>query len=60
MSKRVLITVSGGVADYVADDGVEIFLFDFDNYRAGDEIIVPKQFAAFADYMGVPDECIEQ
>lgn len=30
---RVLITVRGGVADYVADNGVRVELFDWDNYN---------------------------
>lgn len=31
---RVLVTVSGGVADYVADPGVDVEVFDHDNYHA--------------------------
>lgn len=30
---RVLVTVSGGVADYIADDFVDVEVFDFDNYE---------------------------
>lgn len=29
---RVLITVSGGYADWVCDDGVDVEVFDFDEY----------------------------
>ena len=31
VSRRVLITVSGGVADYASDDDVAVCLIDFDN-----------------------------
>ena len=34
---RVLITVSGGVADYVADNGIDIEIFDHDNYKVDPE-----------------------
>ena len=59
MKKKILITVSGGVVDYMVEEGIEICVFDFDNYDAGDKIIVPKEFAELADYMGIPEECIE-
>jgi len=58
MSKRILIVVNGGVADWVADDGIEVGLFDFDNYEAGDKIEIPSEFADLANIMGIPDECI--
>lgn len=31
---RVLITVDGGIADYVSDDGVDVFVFDRDNFES--------------------------
>lgn len=47
---RVLVTVSGGVADYVADPGVKVEVFDFDNYRADQRQTdkVPLEFAHLA------------
>jgi hypothetical protein len=35
MSKRIVIIVSGGVADYCADDGVQVLLIDTDNLDTG-------------------------
>lgn len=32
--RRCLIIVSGGVADYVCDDGVDVEIFDWDNYKS--------------------------
>lgn len=45
---RVLIYVSGGIADYAADDGIEVVLFDMDNYR-DDPKNTDKVPASFAD-----------
>ncbi len=33
---RVLITVKGGVADWVADPAVDVAVLDWDNHQAGD------------------------
>ncbi len=48
LSPRTLITVSGGVADWVCDDGVQVELFDWDNYN-GDPINTRKVPANFQD-----------
>lgn len=56
--KRVLVVVNGGVADYVSDDGIDVHVFDFDNYRddpAGTEK-VPAEFADLAAPFGAPVE----
>lgn len=45
---RVLVIVSGGVAEFVADTGVEVAVFDWDNYRA-DPVGTPIPSALFAD-----------
>lgn len=55
---RVLVTVSGGVANYVHDDGVDIELFDFDNYRA-DPANTEKVPARFADLGKIMDAPVE-
>lgn len=48
---RVLIIVSGGVADYVADPGVDVEIFDWDNYN-DDPKWTGKVPAHFADLAG--------
>lgn len=45
---RVLVTVSGGIAEYAQDTGVQVELFDFDNFQA-DKENTPKVPALFAD-----------
>lgn len=35
---RVVVIIQGGVADYVADDGVEVLFIDTDNLDDGDEL----------------------
>lgn len=45
---RVLITVRGGVADYVCDPGVDVAAFDFDNHE-DDPTGTSKLPAHFAD-----------
>lgn len=53
---RVLVTVSYGVADYVADPGVDVEIFDFDSHLA-DPVgtdPVPTHFADLAESMDVP------
>jgi len=55
-AKRVLVTVSGGVADFQSDAGVDVEVFDFDNYR--DDPVntapVPEHFRDLAQLAGVP------
>jgi hypothetical protein len=55
---RVLVVVSGGVADYVADTGVEVNVFDWDNYNADPNETggVPEEFADLANPIDVPVE----
>lgn len=55
---RVLIVVSGGIADYVADEGVAVEIFDFDNYKADPENTdkVPAHFRDMAEMADVPFE----
>lgn len=56
--KRVLITVSGGVADFVADDGIDIVIYDFDVEKH--EIVpVPTHFADLAAVVGAEVEVPE-
>ena len=38
---RVLITVRAGVADFVADPGVDVEVLDWDNHQAGNPAHVP-------------------
>lgn len=53
---RVLITVKGGVADWVCDEGIDVELFDYDNYEDDPEGTVrpPPHFADLAEPLGVP------
>ena len=53
---RVLVIVSGGVADYVSDSGVEVEVFDWDNYKDDPEGTggVPEHFADLAEPCDVP------
>lgn len=55
---RVLITVSGGVADFVCDPGVEVAIFDHDNHGADPDGTagVPAHFADLAAPLGIPIE----
>jgi len=58
-TNRCLVIVSGGVADYVYDDGVEVELFDWDNYRDETaegrvDMRVPAHFKDLAESAGVP------
>lgn len=55
---RVLITVKDGVADYVADQGMDVVVFDWDNYNA-DPVQTgraPAHFADLAEPLGIPVE----
>lgn len=38
MNKRIVIIVSGGIADWVSDKGIDIMLIDTDNLDAGDTL----------------------
>ncbi len=53
---RVLVVVSGGVADPVCDAGVDVEVFDWDNYNADPEGTggVPSHFADLAEGRGIP------
>lgn len=53
---RVLVVVNGGVADPVFDAGVDVEVFDWDNYEADPEGTkgVPDHFADIAARCGVP------
>jgi hypothetical protein len=55
---RVLITVSGGVAEYVCDDGVDVEVFDWDNYKVDPVETGPVQahFEDLATPQGIPVE----
>ena len=58
-TNRCLVIVSGGVADYVYDDGVEVELFDWDNYRdetaeGRADLRVSAHFKDLAESVGVP------
>jgi hypothetical protein len=53
---RVLITVSGGVADYRYDGNVVVDILDFDNLEAGDTWKPSSpEFARLAEMAGYPD-----
>lgn len=55
---RVLIIVSGGVADYVADGDVSVEVFDWDNYKTDPEGTgrVSEGFAELGRHAGIPCE----
>lgn len=58
---RVLITVSGGIAEWVADGDVIVQHFDWDNYNQEDEdgqssMALPKSFSDLAEPLGIPVE----
>lgn len=59
---RVLIIVSGGVSDYVCDDGVDVETFDWDNYKVAPEETGPvsAHFKDLAEPLGIPVEDLEQ
>lgn len=54
--RRVLVSVKGGVADAVWDEGVDVEIFDWDNYEAGDKQGVQSTFADLAAPFGAPVE----
>jgi len=45
--RRVLVTVSGGVSEAHADTGVEMFIFDWDDFADDPKNakVIPKRFA---------------
>jgi len=53
---RVLVSVSGGVADYVADGGVEVKIFDHDDFESDPQNTekAPAHFADLATPISVP------
>ncbi|MBR8426166.1 hypothetical protein [Burkholderia cenocepacia] len=53
---RVLFTLSDGVVDYRADDGVELHVFDHDIYEDDPHAVrgVPSHFRDLADSLDVP------
>ena len=55
---RVLVVVEGGVASYKGDAGVDVAIFDRDNFEAGDaDLRVPAHFADLAAaYDDIPVE----
>jgi len=55
ITPRVLVVVHGGIADPVSDDGVDVEVFDWDNYNDDPETGgVPDHFADLAEPLGVP------
>lgn len=55
VAPRVLVVVNGGVADTVADAGVEVEVFDWDSYNDDQNGVgVPECFADLAESVGVP------
>lgn len=58
---RCLVVVSGGIADPVYDDGIDVVVFDWDNFgddtSAGrEELKVPMHFQDIADPLGIPTQ----
>jgi len=53
---RVLIVVTNGVADYYCDKGVEVYIFDWDNYRDDpiDTEGVPERFRDLVENTEIP------
>jgi len=53
---RVLVIVRGGVAEYVADCGVEVAIFDFDDYASDPELTekAPAHFSDLAQLVDAP------
>lgn len=53
---RVLIIVSGGIADYVSDEGIDVEIFDWDDYNDDPSEYggVPAHFADLAEPSNVP------
>ena len=60
---RCLVVVSGGVADPVSDPGVDVEVFDWDNYRAESragrlEMGLPPHFKDLAAPLGIPVQAV--
>lgn len=57
---RVLIYVSGGVAYWTSDDGIDVVLFDMDDYRDASKNTdrVPASFADLAAPFNAPVEAV--
>ena len=55
---RVHVVVEGGIADYVTDEGVDVVVFDWDNYKDDPEGTdrVPSHFADLAQPLTIPVE----
>ena len=54
---RVLVVVEGGVASYNCDAGVDVAIFDRDNFEAGDaDLRVPAHFADLSAAYDIPVE----
>ncbi len=55
---RVLVVVSGGIADPIYDDGVDVEVFDWDNYKDDPEGTggVSSHFADLAKLCDIPVE----
>lgn len=53
---RVLIYVSGGVAYYNSDPGVEVVVYDFDCAEEADHWKVPAHFKDLAEPLDIPYE----
>jgi len=53
---RVLIVVSGGVAEFVADDGVDVAIFDWDDYESDPSVTSkpPRHFEDLAVRCDIP------
>lgn len=53
---RVLVSVLGGVAEFVCDDGIEVIVFDHDNYSDDPENTdaAPVHYADLAAQASVP------
>ncbi|WP_298150948.1 hypothetical protein [Flavobacterium sp.] len=54
---RVLVVVQGGVAEHFSDNGVDVEIFDWDDYNVEEDaskVGVPAQFADIATPNGVP------
>lgn len=53
---RVLVVVAGGVGYYVADDEVDVVIFDWDDYESDPELTFgpPQRFADLAERCNIP------
>ena len=53
---RVLVIVNGGVAEFVADEGVDVEVFDWDDYEVDpyNTPIPPPHFKDICEEYGIP------